>query len=366
MSKKPNNKPASTSAITLEVKEKVTPQTKPRKARRRNSRASRKRSKPVLMSQCAMEYEAALYNPATGPLACIPTFPSIETRKFRVFSRAQVATSSLTAWGYICLDPLSFGVNNSNYGLLGTAANYTLNYIELAQPTAGVFLAHSNSDYVFNDFSPIGLGANIRLVSASIRIRYNGTNLNCGGSYYALQEPNHNILQGYTFAELGETKECEIHPIIFGKWVTLRYKPVLPTDLQFSSSANFWNTPSVTNTKQNGNGLFMAIAINSAHFPEVFQYEVFATYEASGTNIRGKTPSSQDPLGFAKVQDMAAKSSFDHLPDTLDRLLEQGSNLQRGINTLNQFANIAGSFTGKFGQPTSQNTWFGVNSQMAT
>lgn len=302
-----------------------------RRIRRRNQAQSR-----IQLSDCAMSYALALANPWDGPLACVPSFPALLTRKFRTFIRGEFSTSTTSGFGFVCIDPLSMATSDNIQQCAATVAGYLGNTIELHSPTVGVRFFQSNSDYTANTFNPVGLGANVRIVSAGLRIKTATTVFNTGGIVQKLQEPNHNSLENFSVVDMLEYSEAERSTLVPGEWYSLYYKPVTVNELQnFFSSNSFANNPAA-GAYVNEASNYMGIIVNSALVASGFIFEAFATFEASGGAIRGKTLSEVDPVGLGKVQSISADPEFsNHAPSVLEGLVR---GVKRGLETAGEQA----------------------------
>lgn len=303
--------------IMIEVERKANnaPRRKPRSNRKRKSRNNTRNSNKLLnsaISTCALKYAACLANPFTGPMGCVPTFPGLSTRKMRCFCRGYMVTGTMN-YGFVAADPLSC-VTNDQDTIAFTAATYTGNSIELSHPmvpTVGVAFASTNSDFSFAEFDDPG-GASARVVGFGIRMKYVGTELNLGGSYFSLQQPNHQSIQNYNINDFGEYNECKKADVQRGQWITLLYKPSLTSELNLSSANNFPSISFTSGTYSFLNSFYMGVLVISALPAQPFMWEIFGVYEISGGLVRGKSPSEVDYHGFSKVTSHTAASDFDH------------------------------------------------------
>jgi len=269
------------------------------------NRAIRRQNRPragVYLSRCAQDYARCLVNPFTGPLACIPAFPIVMTRKCRVWSKGTFSTGS-NAEGWIVCDP-QLGAANDLTCVMGTTpanAGTTVNIV--VSPATASF--GSNSDYVSGQFGINDI--QFKVVACGLRIRYTGTNLNMGGTIVALSDPSHNSLQGRNYGQF--QAEVTSKQFSFGRsWINILYKPVLTQELDNHFSAGLV-TPAPTDPT-----FFMGAFVNSAVPGQPFEFEYYAVYEFEGANVRGQTPSHADPSGFAAIQVASLQS-----PTTMPR-----------------------------------------------
>lgn len=303
----------------------VNPQRKTRQPRKQKSKSTPKRrtSRPPRfpLSICAREYAASLANPMNGPLACIPSYPALETRKFRCYHRGTLTTSA-SSYGFVCADPLSFSANDQQAALTYSSPGYLGATIEGNPLVVGVTAGASNSDYVTADFAAVGNFDNVRQVSALLRVKYAGTNLNSGGTIYRLIEPNHTSLQAASINDFSLYLETVRDTIVPGKWYSLFYRPVTVNELSnFFTNQAFFGTP-VAATKQAIANYYMGIQIVSAAASQPFIFEFWVTYEASGPTIRGKTPSHVDNIGLGNIQNVQSTPGYDtNAPGVLSQFL---------------------------------------------
>jgi len=272
----------------------------------------------VRLSGCAKDYARALVNPFDGPLACVPSFPVVMTRKVRVWSKGSFATGT-GSYGWIVSDP-SWNVANTN-GVFATDATYAgvaATGINLVAG-AGITAFQSNSDYVV---AQIGTQlVQYKVVAHGLRIRYTGTELNRGGTIVAFSDPSHNSLQARTYANFQAELTSRQFP--FGReWINVLYKPVVTSDL--NTTGLFPTFTPATNDPTFYNGFF----INSAVAGSPFEFECYTLFEFEGAPVRGQTASHADPAGFAAVQSATLNS-----PTTLPR---EGSDSQAHEETFLQ------------------------------
>lgn len=251
------------------------------------------------LSVPAAQYAQSLANPFTGPLASVPDFPSVPSRRLRVYSRGFFSTGTANI-GYVCAAPPmasradvdSVWYSSSSYA--GTTFNTNT-------ATVGVLSGRTNSDYNDADY---GAGTLLRgrIVSSGLRIRYSATNLNRGGTVLGLITPNHNLLNGITF-NVADNYECSARFTPSTKWQTLNYCPVAQDELMydvFCGAANASINPFP----------YMGFIVQSPEptIPITFQFEFYSVLEVQGINARGLVPSLADPAGFAAVQTAAQMS----------------------------------------------------------
>lgn len=269
-------------------------------------------------------------------MACVPTFPALQSLKARVYSRGYVYTGTNNA-GFIILDPVRSSTNDGDsiYFTSTTAAPTQFTVVA----AAGVAAANTNASYAQADFNLNESGFGVRVVSSGIRIRYAGTELNRGGNIIALQDPTHSTLDGRTPAEMLAEMQARSFPVN-RQWTTVLYKPVSSGDLNFAQA-----NPGASQAYYVG--LWIAGATSSAPF----EYEVYSILEYQGVNVRGQSPSHTDPTGFAAVHSVSVNTNVLNATQLPNNVRERNSiaatmdylshGLSSATSTVGQIANSA-------------------------
>ena len=277
----------------------------------RNS-APKKKSRPeshtasqekvAVLSPCATLYAKSLVDPWIDYAPCLPSAQAFESRRLRVWSSGTVArgnTGSNT--GFITYSP-GLAIANDIPCVYVTDGNYAGSTIDIG--AAGVTGHTSNSDYASADLSAVGVQA--RLVSAGIRIKYTGTELERGGRFVGLEEPEHGNTLSMNIADLKSHSSYSMHTTPSGdKYLQLVISgPKNPTETDF--------TPTLSGNLCTNMNFFLAIIFDGggASFP--LEYEVVSNFEVIGNKVQGKVMGHHDPIGAGAVQQaltqIAAKS----------------------------------------------------------
>jgi hypothetical protein len=254
------------------------------------------------LAKVTSDYIASLANPYTGPLATIPSYPALETKRQRSWVKGTFQVPAGAPIGFIVADPVLAVANDVDCVAYTTAA-YAGTTIQVVG--AGLALAATNSEYTNAQIATVGTTSiQARVVSAGLRIRYADTELNRGGAILALHHPQHLSLAGYppgavggyTIPQLESYSETVRFPAQ-RKWMSIPYKPVDPGDLDF-----FDVIP------PNDNGQFyMAFAIQGdATVATTYEFEFFVNHDITGATVRGKEPSSVDFVGFSAAHSAGA------------------------------------------------------------
>lgn len=227
-----------------------------------------------------------------GPEApCLPSGFPLPSIKRKYFSRG-TAGQGLTT-GYVMFAP-ALGAANNQASVWFSDGNFTAATFNLSG--VGVNTAQSNSNFVIGSF-----GANLmqyRVVSAGIRVRYTGTELNRGGRVIPFEHPSHGTVFGFGVSTLLSMQGTEpVRPSSDGKWITAVYSgPKEEIELAYSSDFTGINS---------GNPLVIAFTGGvpptgtspSATANFLLEWECWANYEFIGVALSGQTPSHHDPVG---------------------------------------------------------------------
>jgi hypothetical protein len=251
------------------------------------------------LSACAAQYGQTLANPFTGPLGCVPEYPSLPSLKARVYAKGSFSTGA-AGFGTIAVDPERSVVNDNSCVLFSTAsyAGTTMS----TDPTAvGISSAMSNATYAQADIGNSAADVAFRVVGSGLKIRYTGTQLNMGGVKICLHDPTHANLALRTESEMDAEKQS-VRISVTREWTTVLYRPVARNELNYRGTIQ-----AHTDT----NAFYMGILIQSAD-PSLtlpFEFEFFTVVEYQGRIVRGQTPTHADPVGAAAASFVTQVSS---------------------------------------------------------
>lgn len=271
-----------------------------------NKEVAQRTVEKVQFSSCAQDYGDSLLCP-WGPAApCLPMGFPLPSAKRKVFCRGE-ATVGTEAIGFIALAPGRMCCNDVSavYSTNGQFAGTTVDVTSPDDP--GVDATGSNSDYKLGD---MGLDAvQYRLVSAGVRVKYRGTELNRGGRYIMIEEPDHQSLQGLTMgALLAYDNATTMRPPGEDVWLSVLYSgPKTPGEIEYAA-APLSNKPSTQGTA--ANDWLIVVALEGQ--PQLtVEWEAWANFEFIGSPARGKTPSHYDPIGsFSIANALDVATSF--------------------------------------------------------
>lgn len=271
------------------------------KAKSKSKSRSNKRKKPqakshppaahgpvIHMPDSTSVYLKSLCDPATHRSVGLPASDNVgalTSLKQHAFGKGTFQIG-VNGWGYVMLVPGAAVANNS-VAVQGSTSTYP-------GTTVGgglgpeIFTGQSNSMFATADFGNAPL-AQYRIVSAVLKIRYSGTQLNLGGTVRALQHPNHETLSGLNAAAIEGYRQSKRFPVS-RDWDQVVYCP-LTDQYNANPGASVALPYSIP---------FMAFLVSSTASNE-FEYEYYVNYEMVGRNIRGQTICVKDPAGYAAI-----------------------------------------------------------------
>jgi hypothetical protein len=261
-----------------------------------------------MLSPCAEDYARCLGNPSTGPRgACIPSFPALNTYKPCYYSKGQFSTGAAASggFGFILFDPF-LAVANDQPSIIASSNAYAVNNTTNVVPGAGVVGTATNGEFAAAAFGNNAQNLNqFRVVGASLKVRYIGTNLNEGGQLVGLQDPAHISLSGRSFADFDAVTESRRFPVD-RKWTEVFFTPLDDLDLNFQGNLQSYTVgpPNL----QHFLGFCVQSPDSTGAIPTVMEYEAYAHFELTGRNLRNKTLSHVDPAGFGAVHAVAVAS----------------------------------------------------------
>lgn len=239
--------------------------------------------------QSTQLYGNSLCSPDKFQGAGVPSWPALPTLKTNAFIRGILSVGS-AGYGFVYCAPEQLGLSNGpglRHSISGFAGSDFSPFI--AGQTVNVT---SNAQF---DSSTFGNGSEQnrwRLVSACLRARYIGTELNRGGSIIAFAHPEHLSLTGMTATDVLAFNTARKTPIN-REWTTVLYCPI---------TIFGWKTALTAENGADNGDFFMGLLIESGVANNQFEFEFFGNYEYEGPTIRGKTRCINDSVGMASIQ----------------------------------------------------------------
>lgn len=276
------------------------------------------------LSDCSAQYADTLADPFESPSgACVPIIPAFPSRKAVYFIRGALQTSSTTGIGYVYCGPNCASDVSSLWYSTSTYAGSVL-----ANTGTGVSAGQLNSDYTSASFSAQAL--QWRPVACGVRVRYTGTELNRGGTVYAIEQPDHIDLSGSTITDLLKYDACHRFAVD-RSWTDVCWAPVSMSDTDYTNG----NTPIGV--------LALMIQAPSATTSISFDFEMFIHVELIGRAARGKSPSHSDETGFGTVLGAVRE----HNEGQIDRAAVFHEGKRRPLSKHKGFLQVLGDYAKK-------------------
>lgn len=297
-----------------------------RRKNRRNRGGQVRQRAGAYLSQCASDYADVLENPFSGRVACFPTTTNFPSMKHSVRSQGVFATGG-EGFGFVCCVPFAMFYNNLG-AVFSSTVSYTGSVIAQGGATGGQ-VANSNSPYVIGENAT---QLKCRLVACGLRVRNITAQLQRGGQLVGLETLNHTPANDLSIAAcmlMDTTERCSP----FAKeWASVVWHPQDEDESDFLDSDDV-----IDNELYNGATLaFAAQASGSdATLAQLYEYEVYAVFEAKGQSVHGLTPSYNDPVGLAAVQNATASTEA-RKPIVGDRLAKATSTIARSAEHLSR------------------------------
>jgi len=226
-------------------------------------------------------------------LPCVPTFPSIKSRRHKVFIRGSSPAGSYQNF-HVVFAPRRV-LNNYYIGTDDFAPLFVSNgssdpgtsFAELDVRAALVTSAYTgynfNTDYAAD--GSVGPNTTVRLVCAGVRIRYAGAEMSMSGICHAVEEPNHYTLNGASISQFSNYESYFRCPVS-KKWCTLTYNPVAPEEYEYQPDAYY--DPSTTGNvlTYRINHHYMGFLVQGLATGSLLEFEACAVLEIVGENIR--------------------------------------------------------------------------------
>jgi hypothetical protein len=239
--------------------------------------------------------------PGAHELPCVPNYPTLKTRRQKVFMRGSFNTFA-DGTALMALSPLRIANNYpttaSNACPLfvsnGVTTAPAFPSMDLGAALPGGFTAFNwNSDYAIASITLPTF--TYRVVGCGLRLRYTGTEMNRGGTIHFVEEPNHQSLGSATLAQISAYESYFRVPVT-RDWSTLVYTPVLPFELDMQADSQ----------ESNGqySGHYMGCLIACPATSVSFEWEVVGLYELSGPTVRDQVYSETDIRGFEMIQNV--------------------------------------------------------------
>lgn len=268
---------------------------------------------PQMLSNCCKQYIGALADPfaaGKGVGCCLgPCFPSV---KVGVFLRGsfELALNAVTAnpnVGWVGFSPWAAITNDGMAPVVYTDANTDRDPWSRAGGAGSAPTVPSNSPLDGAAIDVTGNGR-VRLVSAGLRCKYIGTQLNSGGIVVGLCSPTHapiTSLAGATGTALDAVlsyREVDIHRSVpRDQWVTATYAPIYAYETEYLSGSDLFG---IATTDMIGMAV-IGPGTTADPIGQAYEWEAVCNFEFQGfqlSAVYAPTPGSDDAAGFAASQ----------------------------------------------------------------
>jgi hypothetical protein len=275
-------------------------QGKKRKQMKKNKSNSASQRPRGHLSQCSTIYALAMSNPFLDLNdACVPDNNTSPSYKFSVRGTGSFSIGT-GGVGYVIFGPKRFGndFSASNSPIYFTGSTYAGTTITTNTATAGVN-NNNLARFPFPLAEVAPLDKKLRVVGAGIRIFYQGTELNRGGTILAFREMNNNSCNGASESTLASWTNTKLVPVDRRKH-SVTWKPVQSSDFDYYDSPNDVSQNNSTYYANAYGPCCMGFLVSGSTTGNSFKYEIVTHYECLGSNVR-QSPSSADSAGMSAV-----------------------------------------------------------------
>jgi hypothetical protein len=174
---------------------------------------------------------------------------------------------------------------------------------------SGVVNATTNAPFVLADFADGSTTATTknlegRLVAAALFVRAATAVTNTPGMLIMCQHPQHESLGGYNAAALMKlTNAAKWQLALQGTRGVSRYAPVHVLESGYWKGSNVNFEPGESSTGPSAQSAFLAAYVQGGVAGDIYEWEYYAHYEASGQNVQAmETPSwaSSDTMEYVR------------------------------------------------------------------
>lgn len=267
------------------------------------------------LSKCSDDYAKSLMNPWGPESPCLPSGFPLPSLKRKFFARGTSIQGAST--GYVVFNP-TLGMTTTGCIGYSNQAYAGVQFKQTADAPNGQFLASLNSAYAISAFGGSALLRG-RVVSAGIRLRYDGTELNRGGRIIPIEHPVHGNLINLNADDILKMQGVQpVRPSSDGKWVTVVWSgPKHDDELAY-----------IDPNASAGQFCLGILLVGGVASNFVCEWECWANYEYVGTNLSGQTISHHDPVGaslaanaVSTAQQVAPHSSSPGFADATKHLI---------------------------------------------
>lgn len=336
--------------------------------KKRPAKMKRSYAPNSVMSECAAKYAYAVADPFSpkGIGACVPTFPARLSQKS--FARTQFTFAIGTSkCGFVAVAPC---LSNNGVAIYRSGSGYSstdkINCSDVAVTSSSFSALPYDNSYFLDGSGIVNSSVTGRVVSCGLRIRYDGTELNKGGTVYGLVMPDHGNIDQMTTALMTSYRESFNVPVRRG-WVDLAASAVDQHECEYPDAADFvtlgsgnLETLSMTfpfsqNTAINGTNLGVGAPIMGFIVTgldgNTFIGEVIINVEYVGRVCNPQsTRSHSDQVGLSQVMDAVGSAQVTRSDNYVSNAVAVGKQLlqtvldnpQAAVNTVRVVGSILG------------------------
>lgn len=253
------------------------------------------------LSRCAEVYAKALVNPFGDfdELPCVPNSPSVQSYRYRAFTRTQFSTNASSNFGFVAWvarnpasDQATLAVTNSFFS--GST---------ITMAAAGVIAnAKGGMQYPNASFSVPG-GYRARLVGSGARFRCTSSEMNTAGSLQCVRANSQSSLTGLTYTGAGvnmANRKVTSYEALT-EWQYWNWFPQGDADNTFPDAAVDYSaavnlTPTMAIMASCPAGANMTYEVELVEFWELIN-------TGQGAQLPALQRSHVDPVGMARVQE---------------------------------------------------------------
>lgn len=270
-------------------------------SRKRPAQQSKKAPRQAPVDACLSDYAKSSLAPWNEITPCVPRFPGLPSLKQKFFVRGTMNTGTAGV-GFVMAMPWASNqdLSTTSGACRYSTSTYATSFLNYNSGLGGTNAAFLNSPYTNAEFD--GESLSCRIVSAGIRIKYIGTVLDKGGVIYAVQQPDHESLDGKSVESLSAYDK--VRAISVGnEWVGVTYTPIRAEELEYNDN------PYPKSVKD-----YLAIVAVAPDPAKTlpFAFEYYVNVELIGSGARGKTPtpvSSQTETIMSQIASVANTAS---------------------------------------------------------
>lgn len=269
-------------------------------------------SKVPRLGDSALRYMASLYDPRSVKEANWVPQNAALSQKTLVFTRGTFSTGT-SGLGYVCATPQPF---NDIASVTSTTVSSAGGPGTILASVTNTQSAAPNGPFASTQIGPnTGGSAGLlswRVVSQAIYVRFAGTELNRGGDMLLFEEPQHGDVLQYSFntaLSIDGVKRVKVS----SDWQHVSWNPTVYQPNSVSGSAQdetAWSNSPTQPARRN-----LAIVVQSAAWPQPFDYEVYSWVEFVGSLARSPSISFNDPIGFNAI--VGASQMYQQLDSVL-------------------------------------------------